>query len=47
MENKKYTFDEIKTPVYFFIEDNKVHIDVEGMENEFDRQVQELKEKFK
>lgn len=47
MENKKYVFEEIKVPVYFFIENNKVHIDVEGMENEFDLKVNELQKKFK
>lgn len=47
MENKKYSFENVSVPVYFFVEDNKVHIDVEEMENEFDLKVNELVKKFK
>lgn len=46
MENEKIHFDNIETPVYFFIENNKIHIDVEEMEREFDFKVNALVKKF-
>ena len=47
MENEKYKFENIEIPVYFFIENNKVNIDVEEMENELDSKIKQLQEKFK
>lgn len=44
--NQKYTFESLEVPIYFFVENNKVVIDVEGMENEFDMKVNELVKKF-
>ena len=44
MENKTQNFEDIRVPVYFSIEDNKVLIDVESMENDFDMKVKELED---
>lgn len=44
MKNK-YRFENISIPVYFTIVDNKVIIDVQSMEEEFDFKVNELQNK--
>ena len=44
--NKKYVVEKIEVPVYFFVEDNKVIINVESMEQYLDEKIQELVKQF-
>lgn len=44
---KKYSFEHISVPVYFTIIDNKVVIDVQSMEEEFDFKVNDLQKSLK
>ena len=44
--NKKYNFGNIEIPIYFFVENNKVMIDIKEMKNGFYIKMNELIKKF-